>query len=65
MEVLFLGTGASEGIPGVFCDCRICQNARKKGGKEVRLRTSVLIDNLMMIDVSPDLIPSTHKYKLK
>ena len=65
MDVLFLGTGASEGIPGVFCDCRICQNARKKGGKEVRLRTSVLVDNRMMIDVSPDLIPCTHKYKLK
>lgn len=65
MEVLFLGTGASEGIPGVFCNCRICQNARKKGGKEVRLRTSVLIDGVMMVDVSPDLIPCTHKYGLQ
>ena len=65
MEVLFLGTGASEGIPGVFCDCRICQNARKKGGKEKRLRTSVLVDGVMMIDASPDLIPVTHKFNLQ
>ena len=37
--MLFLGTGAAEGIPTPFCRCRVCENARKKGGKEVRMRS--------------------------
>lgn len=65
MKVLFLGTGASEGIPGVFCTCRICENARKKGGKEKRLRTSVLIDGVMMVDISPDLLSVSQNRNLK
>jgi len=54
MEIVFLGTGASEGIPAPFCRCSICTEARRRGGKDLRTRTSVLIDKRYKIDLSPD-----------
>lgn len=54
MTIDFLGTGAAEGIPATFCRCAVCENARKVGGREVRLRMGVLIDKTLLIDFSPD-----------
>lgn len=54
MRIKFLGTGASEGIPAMFCKCDVCENARKLLGKEVRTRTSVLVDGCVLIDFPPD-----------
>lgn len=54
MTISFLGTGAAEGIPAPFCRCAVCENARKVGGKEIRMRMGVLIDNTLLIDFSPD-----------
>ena len=53
--MLFLGTGAAEGIPTPFCRCKICENARKKGGKEVRMRSSFRVSKELLIDFGPDL----------
>lgn len=54
MNVRFLGTGTSTGIPQIGCNCEVCssQDARDK-----RLRTSVRIEvdgMMLMIDCSPD-----------
>ncbi len=54
MKVKILGSGASEGIPSVFCHCPVCENARKVGGKEIRRRAGFLLDDTTLIDVSPD-----------
>jgi phosphoribosyl 1,2-cyclic phosphate phosphodiesterase len=40
MEVLFLGTGTSHGVPVIGCDCRTC---RSEDPRDKRLRTSVLV----------------------
>lgn len=56
MKITFLGTGASEGIPSMFCSCRVCENARRVGGKEVRSRSGVLINDDLMIDFSSDAL---------
>lgn len=53
--MLFLGTGASEGIPCVFCTCEYCNSARKLKGKNIRTRSSFMIDESSMIDFSPDI----------
>lgn len=55
MKVKVLGSGSSEGTPTIYCTCPVCANARKFGGKEVRRRTSFMIDEDMLIDFSPDL----------
>lgn len=36
MKIKYWGTGASEGLPAVFCDCENCQKARRLGGKNIR-----------------------------
>lgn len=54
MRVLFLGTSASEGWPAVFCQCRNCERAREIGGKNIRSRSSVIINSDLKIDLPPD-----------
>jgi phosphoribosyl 1,2-cyclic phosphate phosphodiesterase len=36
MEVRILGSGGSEGIPAFLCKCRVCVEARLRGGREIR-----------------------------
>jgi len=54
MRLVFLGTAAAEGIPGLWCGCPICREARKRGGKDVRRRCCYLIDDDTMVDFGPD-----------
>ncbi len=62
MKVKFLGTGASEGIPSMYCKCSVCENARKIGGKEIRSRMGMLIDDSLMIDFPPDSFFNAIRY---
>ena len=54
MRLVFLGTAAAEGIPGLWCGCPICREARKRGGRDIRRRCSYLIDDDTMVDFGPD-----------
>lgn len=54
MQVKFMGTAASEGIPNPFCNCKVCTHAREHGGANVRTRASVLVDGHLLIDMSPE-----------
>ncbi len=65
MEVLFLGTAASEGIPAVFCDCEVCKKARELGGKDLRTRSSVLIDEKYLVDLTPDTFSNALRFNLE
>ena len=54
MKITFLGTGTSQGVPLIACDCTICasNNIRDK-----RLRSSILVqvdDQNIVIDSGPD-----------
>ncbi len=54
MQITFLGTGTSQGIPIIACPCNVCQSA---DSKDKRLRTSVLIEingKTFVIDTGPD-----------
>ena len=31
MKIQYLGTGAAEGIPAIFCECDTCKKARELG----------------------------------
>lgn len=55
MKVKFLGTGASEGVPGLFCQCECCKRVRKEKGKNIRRRAGVIIDDRLMIDFGADV----------
>lgn len=54
MNIKFLGTAAAEGWPAVFCECKYCIQAREKGGKNIRTRSSCIIDEKYMVDFPPD-----------
>jgi len=54
MEITFLGTGTSQGVPVITCKCDVCLSTNKE---DKRLRTSILIkDNNtnIVIDTGPD-----------
>ncbi len=55
MRITILGTGSSQGIPIVGCDCPVCTSTDPK---DKRLRPSAIIeknDTVILIDASPDL----------
>lgn len=54
MKVHFLGTAAAEGFPNVFCRCQACQDSRKAKGRNIRTRSSVIIDDAWRVDYPPD-----------
>lgn len=54
MKVTFLGTGTSQGVPVIACNCHVCKSLDKK---DKRLRSSVLIESeekTIVIDSGPD-----------
>ena len=54
MKITFLGTGTSQGVPIIGCDCKVCKSTDYKDN---RLRTSVLIEidkKNIVIDTGPD-----------
>ena len=53
-KATFLGTGTSQGVPVVACDCEVCQSNNLK---DKRLRSSLLLeinDQNFVIDAGPD-----------
>lgn len=60
MEILFLGSGTSHGIPMIGCDCRVC---RSDDARDKRFRSSVAVllppgeptrGRVILIDCSPE-----------
>ncbi len=54
MEVTFLGTGTSGGVPLIGCQCEVCKSSDPRDN---RLRTSILIrtnDLTIAVDCGPD-----------
>ena len=65
MIITFLGTGTSQGVPVIGCDCPVCQS---KNPKDNRLRTSVHIsidDISIVIDTGPDFRQQMLREKIR
>ena len=61
--LLVLGSAAAEGIPALFCDCRVCREAAAKGGPEVRGRTSYNFGGDVQIDFGPDALQAWQAHR--
>jgi len=64
MQIQLLGTAAAEGIPAFYCDCRVCNHARKHGGREVRTRSGAIVDGALKVDLPPDTLMQMHRENL-
>lgn len=54
IKATFLGTGTSQGVPVIACDCKVCNSINPKNN---RLRSSLLVavgDKNFVIDTGPD-----------
>ena len=54
MQITFLGTGTSQGVPVIACDCRVCKSADPR---DKRLRSSISIETggqRLIVDCGPD-----------
>ena len=54
MKLQYLGTGAAEGMPAIFCDCETCRTAKERGGRNIRTRSQSIIDDRLLIDFPSD-----------
>lgn len=64
MDILFIGTGTSTGVPEIGCKCETCLSTDIK---DKRLRASVLIregESQILIDAGPDLRQQMLTYKI-
>lgn len=64
MTIRYLGTAAAEGLPAVFCNCPACLNARRRGGRNVRTRSQVLVNDDFLIDFPMDTYLHALKFRL-
>ena len=54
VKITFLGTGTSQGVPVIACDCKTCKS---DDSRDKRLRTSLLLETdeaSLLIDAGPD-----------
>ncbi len=54
MKITFLGTGTSQGVPLIACDCKICAS---NNSRDKRLRSSILVQvngQNIVVDSGPD-----------
>ena len=64
MDILLPGTGAADGWPALFCTCEACRKARKLGGRNLRTRSTALIDSVLKIDLPPDTLHHVMQHSL-
>lgn len=64
MKIQFLGTGAAEGFPAMFCNCENCINVLGKQ-EEYRTRSQVIIDDCLSIDFPPEAYAHSLKFGIR
>ncbi len=65
MKITFLGSGTSQGMPVIACECEICASVDLK---DKRLRVSVMIETegkVIVIDAGPDFRQQMLREKVK
>lgn len=64
MSLRFLGTAAAESFPAPFCTCTNCRAARRNGGRDIRRRSALLVNDDLLIDFGPDVFQSFQEFGL-
>lgn len=65
MRLKIVGSGGMSIIPSSFCKCKICEEAREKGGRYERLGPSLYIDDIkMLIDTPEDIAVACNRQSI-
>lgn len=64
MNVTFLGTAAAPSMPIPFCTCEVCTEARRIGGKNLRMRSSLVINDDLLVDIGPDIATASFQHRI-
>jgi phosphoribosyl 1,2-cyclic phosphate phosphodiesterase len=65
LQITFLGTGTSGGVPMIACDCEVCRSSDEK---DKRLRSSILVQSehtSIVVDAGPDFRQQMLKHNVK
>jgi phosphoribosyl 1,2-cyclic phosphate phosphodiesterase len=65
LKITFLGTGTSQGVPVIACNCSVCSSTDRR---DKRLRCSVLVEwdgHAIVIDTGPDFRQQMLRNKVK
>ena len=65
MNVIFLGTGTSHGVPMIGCDCDVC---RSTDPRDTRLRPSIFVQTAgasVLVDAGPDLRTQALRHRIR
>lgn len=62
MNIKVLGTAAATSFPLPFCKCEVCNSARVNGSKDFRRRSSIIINEELLVDMGPDCVISSFLY---
>ena len=68
MRITFLGTGAAEAVPAIWCLCENCEAVRRQAdgaSKSVRLRTALLINDDLLVDIGHDMVQAAARFGLR
>jgi len=64
-ELLFLGTGGADTTPSVGCLCRVCQEARREGGRFVRNGPALFLTGpSLLFDTPEDIARSLERERI-
>ena len=64
MRLTFLGTSAANAYPEAFCRCENCMKARQLGGKNLRKRSSALVNDDLLLDLGPDIMAASQIHNI-
>lgn len=64
MKIKVLGTAAATSFPLAFCKCEVCKSARLNGSKDYRKRSSIIINNDLLVDMGPDCVTASFEYRM-
>lgn len=64
MKITFLGTSGANAYPEAFCTCNNCELARNLGGNNLRKRSSLLVNDDLLIDIGPDIMSASQSHAI-
>ena len=64
MKLQYLGTAAAEAVPALFCQCDACRRAKAAGGKDIRGRSGLVVEDTALIDFPPDIYMTSLRFPI-